>query len=369
MDVFDKVKGKLGFGCMRLPMRGDEVDREEVCRMVDDFLAHGFNYFDTAHGYIGGKSETALRDCLTSRYDRSAYLMANKLSDPFFEDRAGIRPFFRTQLEATGAGYFDYYLIHAVGPWNYDKYRACGAFEEAAALKADGLVRHVGFSFHGDAALMERVLREKGDLVEFVQLQINYLDYDDESVQGRKLIGTVTAAGLPVVVMEPVKGGALVDLPASVRELFGQEGMRPADAAFAFAASRPGVRVVLSGMSNRAQMLDNLRIFAADPSLTREQEEILAEAVRRIRAIELIGCTSCRYCTKGCPAGIDIPGVFAAANQMRRFGVATARGHYAHVTKTAGPDDCLACGACEQSCPQHLPIRDLLREAGDAFRG
>ena len=250
----ENVKKNFGFGCMRLPMNGEQVDFEETKRMVDAFLDAGFNYFDTAHGYIQGMSETALRERLTSRYPRDRYILTNKLTGNFFKTEADIRPFFESQLQACGVEYFDYYLMHAQGAGNYDHYRACRAYETAFALKAEGKVRHVGISFHDRAEVLEQILTDYPE-IEVVQIQFNYVDYDDTAVQSRKCYDVCVKHGKPVIVMEPVKGGNLVNLPEDAKAVLdGLHGGSPASYAIRFAASFPGIEMVLSGMSSLEQI-------------------------------------------------------------------------------------------------------------------
>lgn len=254
----EKIKRNFGFGCMRLPMQGEEVDLAQTKQMVDEFLAQGFNYFDTAHGYIGGRSETALKTCLTSRYPRESYVLTDKLSGGFFETEADIRPFFARQLAACGVDYFDFYLMHSQNAENFQQFKACRAYETAFDLKAEGKIRHVGLSFHDRAEVLDRILTEYPQ-IEVVQIQFNYLDYDDIAVQSRKCYEVCRRHNKPVLVMEPVKGGNLVNLPkdaAAVLESL--HGGSPASYAIRFAAGFPGIMMVLSGMSNMQQMQDKI---------------------------------------------------------------------------------------------------------------
>lgn len=217
---FPEVKKYFGFGCMRLPMKTDgEVDLDQFIQMTDLFLANGFNYFDTAHGYIDGKSELAIRDALTSRYKRSEYILTDKLTDPYFHKQEDIRPFFENQLKWCGVDYFDFYLMHAQGSSNYEKFRRCHAYETAFELKKEGLIRHVGISFHDKAEVLDRILTDYPD-IEIVQIQFNYLDYDDSSVEGRKVYEVARKHHKPLLVMEPVKGGSLVKLPEEAQKIF-----------------------------------------------------------------------------------------------------------------------------------------------------
>ena len=369
MEQMDKVKKNFGFGCMRLPMNGDQVDIAETTRMVDEFLAQGFNYFDTAHGYIGGKSELALKECLTSRYPREAYSLTDKLTDSYFKTEADIRPFFESQLEACGVDYFDFYLMHAQNADNFKKFKACRAYETAFALKAEGRIRHVGLSFHDRAEVLDQILTEYPQ-IEVVQIQFNYLDYDDIAVQSRKCYEVCRKHGKPVLVMEPVKGGSLVNLPEEAKKVLDDlHGGSPASYAIRFAAGFPGMMMVLSGMSNMEQMKDNLS-YMRDFKPLNETELAAVKKVQEIfHKMNMIPCTACRYCVEGCPKQISIPDLFAIMNIKQLHHDWNADYYYEEVHTTPGrrASDCLKCGKCEKICPQHLPIRELLEEVAKEF--
>lgn len=369
MEQMDKVKKNFGFGCMRLPMNGDQVDIAETTRMVDEFLAQGFNYFDTAHGYIGGKSELALKECLTSRYPREAYSLTDKLTDSYFKTQADIRPFFESQLEACGVDYFDFYLMHAQNADNFKKFKACRAYETAFALKAEGRIRHVGLSFHDRAEVLDQILTEYPQ-IEVVQIQFNYLDYDDIAVQSRKCYEVCRKHGKPVLVMEPVKGGSLVNLPEEAKKVLDDlHGGSPASYAIRFAAGFPGMMMVLSGMSNMEQMKDNLS-YMRDFKPLNETELAAVNKVQEIfHKMNMIPCTACRYCVEGCPKQISIPDLFAIMNIKQLHHDWNADYYYEEVHTAPGrrASDCLKCGKCEKICPQHLPIRKLLEEVAKEF--
>ena len=365
----ENVKKNFGFGCMRLPMNGEAVDVAETCRMVDAFLNAGFNYFDTAHGYLQGKSETALRECLTGRYPREKYVLTDKLTENFFKTEADIRPFFESQLEACGVDYFDYYLMHAQGAGNYGHFKKCRAYETAFALKAEGRVRHVGISFHDRAEVLEQILADYPQ-IEVVQLQFNYVDYDDPAVQSRKCYDVCVQHGKPVIVMEPVKGGNLVSLPQDARAVLDAlHGGSPASYALRFAASFPGVKMVLSGMSDLAQMQENISFMADFKPLNEEEMAAVAKVRAIFRGKNLIPCTACRYCTDGCPRHIAIPDLFALMNAKQIYHDWNANFYYSAVHTAPGrrASDCVKCGKCEKACPQHLPIRRLLEEVAKEF--
>ena len=365
----NEIKKNFGFGCMRLPMKGDEVDTAEMNRMVDAFLDAGFNYFDTAHGYLQGKSETALKECLTSRYPRDSYILTDKLTANFFTTEEDIRPLFESQLAACGVDYFDFYLMHAQGLTNYDHFKACRAYETAFALKAEGKVRHVGISFHDRAEVLEQILTEYPE-IEVVQIQFNYVDYDDPAVQSRKCYEVCVKHEKPVIVMEPVKGGNLVKLPEDAKAVLDAlHGGSPASYALRFAAGFPGIMMVLSGMSDMPQMQDNISFMSNFQPLNEKELAAVKEVQKIFHSKHLIPCTSCRYCTDGCPKHISIPDLFATMNTKQLYHDWNADYYYnvVHAAPGRKASDCLKCGKCEKVCPQHLPIRKLLEDVAKEF--
>lgn len=365
----DKVKKNFGFGCMRLPMNGEEVDLEQTKKMVDTFIEQGFNYFDTAHGYIQGKSEKALKECLTSRYPRDKYILTDKLTANFFKKEEDIRPLFESQLEICGVDYFDFYLMHAQGAGNYAHFKECHAYETAFELKKEGKVRHVGISFHDKPEVLEQILTEYPE-VEVVQIQFNYVDYDDPAVQSRACYEVCRKHNKPVIVMEPVKGGNLVNLPEDAKAVLDElYGGSPASYAIRFAAGFPGMMMVLSGMSSMEQMNDNLS-YMKDFQPLNEAELAAVKKVQEIfKSKNLIPCTACRYCIDGCPKHISIPDLFAIMNTKQIYHDWNVDYYYnvVHTAPGRKASDCLKCGKCEKVCPQHLQIRNLLEDVAKEF--
>ena len=371
---FPEIHGNFGFGCMRLPMKDEKVDYEEFSRMADAFIASGLNYFDTAHGYLSGQSETAIRDCVAKRHDRNEFLLTDKLTVPYFNSQEDIRPFFEQQLAWCGVDYFDFYLMHAQDRNNYQKYKRCRAYETALELKAEGKIRHFGISFHDKADTLEMILSEHPE-VEVVQIQFNYADYEDASVESRKVYEVCEKHGKPVIVMEPVKGGSLVNLPANADQIFRDlNGGSNASYALRFAASFPNMAVVLSGMSEMAQMQDNLSAMRDFVPLNEAEKEAVRKVCKIFRSLNLVPCTSCRYCVEEsqCPKGICIPDMFSSMNAHEAFHNWNTAYYYNNVI--TGEDhgkasECIRCGKCEKVCPQHLPIRELLKKVAATFEG
>ena len=362
-QYFGKDVPKLGFGLMRLPRKGLATDVEQVKQMVDLFMEAGFTYFDTAYIYIG--SEAAIKKALVDRYPRESYTLATKLNALIAPTEKAAKKQFTTSLERTGAGYFDYYLLHALMENNYAKYDKFHLWDFAAEQKAKGLIKHVGFSFHAGPELLDRLLTQHPE-VDFIQLQINYADWENPSVASRANYEVARRHGVSITVMEPVKGGALAKPPKAVEELF--KGCHPdmscASWAIRFVASLDGIITVLSGMSNLEQMRDNLSYMKDFKPLNDEEREIILEAQRILGRSSTIPCTACRYCTEGCPKRIPIPDIFAAMNKQLGSGqIAEAKAAYqAAAAEGHRASDCVACGQCERACPQHLAITEYLKQ-------
>ena len=365
----DKIKKNFGFGCLRLPMKDGEVDKEQMCKMVDTFLEQGFNYFDTAHGDLDGKSELALCDCLTSRHERSEYILTNKLTNFYFKSEEEIRPFFESQLKACGVDYFDFYLMHAQSEEIFKYFKKCHAYEIALQLKEEGKIRHFGISFHDKAEALDQILTEYPQ-IEVVQIQFNYLDYEDPAVQSRKCYEVCRKHNKPVLIMEPVKGGNLVNLPEDAKKVLDDlHGGSPASYALRFAAGFEGVLMVLSGMSNMEQMEDNISFMKDFQPLNEKEMEAVHKVADIFQQKHAIACTACHYCTAGCPKQISIPDLFACMNAKRVFNDCNANYYYsnAYTVHNGKASDCIKCGKCEKACPQHLPIRDLLEDVAKEF--
>lgn len=376
-NTFTEIKKNFGFGCMRLPMVDGEVDMEQFKQMVDLFLEEGFNYFDTAHGYLDGKSELALREGLTSRYPRDRYLLVDKLTSMYFHKEEEIRPFFENQLKWCGVDYFDVYLMHAQNAAEFEKYKKCHAYETALQLKEEGRIRHFGISFHDKAVVLDQILTEYPQ-VEIVQIQFNYLDYEDPSVEARKVYEVCRKHNKPVLVMEPVKGGSLVKLPEDAQKIFddlnAQEGTQMSNASYAirYAAGFDGMKVVLSGMSDLQQMKDNLSYMKEFQPLNAKEKDAVAKVVEVFHGLDMIPCTACHYCVdeNHCPKHIRIPDVFACLNSKKAFNDWNMDFFYSSVLTANGSgkaSECIGCGGCERVCPQHLEIRKLLGDVAATF--
>ena len=366
---------KLGFGMMRLPLLNEEdkksIDKKTVCQMVDTFMERGFTYFDTAYMYHEYESERAMKDVLVTRKDRDSYTLASKLPVMQLKEKEDMERIFNEQREKCGVEYFDYYLLHALDAEHYKTVKRLDCFGFAMQKKAEGKVKHVGFSFHDSAEVLDQILTEHPE-AEFVQLQLNYLDWEDAKVQSRKCYETAVKHGKKVVVMEPVKGGTLAKLPKKAEDVL--KALHPdwsaASWAIRFVASLENVMVVLSGMSTPEQMDDNTAYMKEfEPLTEKEKQVLLGEVVDIIHEAAKIPCTACRYCVEGCPMNIAIPEYFALYNdEITDKGNPEHAKRYAELTKEHGKaSDCVECGQCEGACPQHLPAITWLKKVAEVF--
>ncbi|MBQ6551225.1 MAG: aldo/keto reductase [Lachnospiraceae bacterium] len=363
-DYFGKEIFKLGFGLMRLPRLEDgSIDVPQTAKMADLFLEAGGTYFDTAFAY--GGSEEAIRKALVDRYPRDKYTLATKLivnNDSYTEETA--KQEFYTSLERTNAGYFDFYLLHALQRTNYKKYDDFHLWDFVREQKEKGLIRHYGFSFHGDPELLEELLNAHPD-AEFVQLQLNYADWENPGVASKRNLEICKAHGKSVVVMEPVKGGLLADPIDEVKAIFDKEanGMSYPSWAIRFCAGLDNILTVLSGMSSLEQMEDNLSYMRDFKPFNEHEQEVIRAAQAALDGDQSIKCTGCRYCTKGCPMNIPIPDIFTVENRKKGSPEFRTKREYTIVTQNKGKaSDCIQCGQCEMACPQHLPIIELLEQ-------
>jgi predicted aldo/keto reductase-like oxidoreductase len=360
---------KLGFGLMRPPMKGQEVDIEQLKQMVDLFLEEGFTYFDTAYGYLNGKSEEAIKAALVDRYPRESFLLATKL--PAWagaKTAAEAQNMFWTSLKRTGAGYFDFYLLHNLGDNRTQAFDDFGIWEFLALQKQNGLIKHLGFSFHDSADVLNEILTKHPEM-EFVQLQINYADWESPTIQSRKCYEVARKHNKPVVIMEPVKGGSLASLPEDLSNILKEANPTASLASWAirFAASLKGLVTVLSGMSALDQMENNLSYMQNFRPLDNEEKKVIKTVQKALELIPSIPCTSCQYCTKGCPQEIMIPKIFGAMNiNLIYNNLKEAKRKYMWETKNGGiASKCIECGQCEAACPQHIHIIDELKKIAE----
>lgn len=367
---FGESTPKLGFGLMRLPKDGNgKIDIEHTKKMVDMFLDAGQTYFDTAYVYDGGESEKAARLALVDRYPRESFTLATKMCSWEGRDEATVKRQLATSLERTGAGYFDYYLLHSLQKGNYPAYCDYKLWDFVREQKAKGVIKHWGFSFHSSPEFLDELLTKYPD-ADFVQLQLNYADWEDGNVASRKNYEVARRHGKSIVVMEPVKGGGLANPPDAVKEVLKAANPNASFASWAirFAASLEGIITVLSGMSNVDQMADNLSFMKDFRPLNTVEKAAVRKAQEILTGVNSIPCTGCRYCTAGCPAGIHIPDIFAARNRQLIFGqIEGGAADYARAAEAAPASACVECGQCESVCPQQIKVIEQLKSCAAVF--
>ena len=375
MDLMKEQK--FGFGCMRMPVldASDQTsfDYEKIESLFDCFLEQGFTYFDTAYTYHGYEAEKAVRKALVERYPRERFQIATKMPLRDFKDEEDLEKIFTEQLENCGVDFFDFYLLHNMGHNVYKKCCRYHAFDFMKKKKEEGKIRVVGMSFHDTPELLEEILETYGDRLDFVQLQINYIDWEQPNVQSRRCLEVARQYGKPVTVMEPCKGGTLANVPEEAERLM--KAYHPEASvvswAFRFAASQKGVFRVLSGMNTLEQVLNNSSTFQNFKPLEEEEYEVIRKVTRIINEKTAIACTACEYCTHGCPKNIAVPQYFALYNSvMRTSGSYSSQQVYYNNTALNNhgkASDCMKCGKCEQACPQHLPIRKYLEQVKEKF--
>ncbi|WP_058484916.1 aldo/keto reductase [Defluviitalea phaphyphila] len=361
---------KLGFGLMRLPMVGEEVDMEQTISMVDYFMEKGFTYFDTAYPYINGKSEVVVREAIVKRYPRESFQLATKMPVLLCKTYKDLEKIFNIQLERTGASYFDFYLLHALNRDRIIHAEKIKAWDFIKDMKKKGFIKHIGFSFHDTAEYLDKVLTSHPE-TEFVQLQINYADWEDKKIQSRLCYEVARKHNKPIIIMEPVKGGNLASMLPQIQDILKSANPKASIASWAlrYAASLDGIITVLSGMSNMEQLIDNINSISNFKPLNEEEKLIIQKVQKELLKIKTIPCTLCQYCVKDCPQSINIPKIISIYNTYKVYNnFEKSRNNYSKLIKKWGKAyECISCKSCESNCPQHIKIIDTLKEAAKQF--
>lgn len=361
---------KLGFGLMRLPMIEEEVDMEQTIKMVDHYMERGFTYFDTAYVYINEKSEVVAREAIVKRYPRESFQLATKMPVWMAKTYEDFQPLFDTQLERTGASYFDFYLLHALDRTRMVEMDNIGGWDFVKALKEKGLIKHIGFSFHDTAEYLDQILTKHPE-TEFVQLQINYADWEDDKTQSRLCYEVARKHNTPIIVMEPIKGGSLAAMTPEIQELFkkAQPDLSVASWAMRYAASLDGIVTILSGMSTLSQLEDNVSYMVDLKPLEENERQVITKVLDELAKVPTVPCTACKYCVDDCPQKINIPGIISGYNTYKIYkDFNGSKGHYNWVTESGyKASTCISCGVCESHCPQHIAIVDTLKEVAELF--
>lgn len=370
------ITKKLGFGAMRLPLLDENnpetIDQKQLEQMIDYYMQHGYNYFDTAYPYHNGQSEKALKKALVERYPRESYILANKMPLFFLTEEKQLEQYFQEQLKRCGVEYFDYYLLHNVSQWTKNAFENIPSFQFLKQKKQEGKIKHIAISYHDNSTMLDEILTQHPE-IEMVQLQINYLDWNNTTIESQKCYQTAKKHKTPIVIMEPIKGGLLTQIPPQAQKELQKHHpqLSPAAWALRFTTSLDNVITVLSGMSNIQQLKENINTIETTTKLNTEEYQTLEKVVKIINQNPTIPCTACNYCLDTCPNQILIPKYFELYNaekQGESQGFSTHQVYYrTYALKNGKASDCNQCEECEKQCPQHIPIREHLKEIYEIF--